>query len=105
MLPSFVVPLEAAATAAMTPALFAMVARGSPAGRSSTAQGIYGAVSTLALVVASVVAGALFEENLAYPFWFFIVGMVVCLVIGLLIYRGAPSTAEQRSVPVGGSTG
>ena len=96
VLPSLVVPLEAAATAVMTPALFTMVARGSPTGRSSTAQGLYGAVSTLALVVASVVAGALFEQDMAFPFWFFIVGMVVCLAIGLLIYRGASATSPSE---------
>jgi MFS family permease len=98
LLPSFVVPFEAAATAVMAPALFAMVARGSPVGRSSTAQGLYGAVSTLALVVASVVAGALFELDIAYPFWFFVVGMAVCVVIGLLIYRGA-QPAGSRDAP------
>jgi MFS transporter, DHA1 family, multidrug resistance protein len=105
VLPSLVVPLEAAATAAMTPALFAMVARGSPTGRSSTAQGLYGAVTMLAIVVASVVAGALFEADMAYPFWFFIVGMVVTLAIGLLVYRGAAATSEHRSIPVRGSIG
>ena len=57
LVPSLVVPFEAAATAAMMPALYAMLARGTPRGRSSTAQGIFGATSTLALVVASVAAG------------------------------------------------
>ncbi len=105
LLPTLVVPLEAAATAAMTPALFAMLAGGTPAGRASTAQGLFGATSTLALIVASVVAGALFERGsvmraeegftlgLGLPFWFFVVGMAVCLVIGLLIYRSAPAPA------------
>ena len=105
VLASFVVPVEAVATAAMTPALFAMVARGSPPGRSSTAQGLYGAISTLALVVASVVAGALFEADLAYPFWFFVVGMAICLVVGLVIYRGGRAPADQRSAPVPESAG
>lgn len=107
LLPTLVVPVEAAATAAMTPALFAMLARGTPPGRASTAQGLFGAVSTLALIVASVVAGALFEAGtvmrdeegfalgLGLPFWFFVVGMSVCLVVGLLIYRSA-----QPTVPV-----
>ena len=55
--------------------------------------------------MASVVAGALFEAGsvmraeegfalgLGLPFWFFVVGMAVCLVIGLLIYRSAPAPA------------
>jgi MFS family permease len=105
VLASFVVPVEAVATAAMTPALFAMVARGSPPGRSSTAQGLYGAISTLALVVASVIAGALFEADLAYPFWFFVVGMAICLVVGLVIYRGGRAPADRRSAPVPESAG
>ena len=102
---SFIVPVEAVATAAMTPALFAMVARGSPTGRSSTAQGLYGAISTLALVVASVVAGALFEADLAYPFWFFVIGMAICLVVGLVIYRAGDAPAEERSRPLAESAG
>jgi DHA1 family multidrug resistance protein-like MFS transporter len=87
--PTLVVPFEAAATAAMMPALFAMLARGTPVGRSSTTQGIFGATSTLALVVASVVAGQLFDEGIGLPFWFFVAGLALCLVIGLAIYRSA----------------
>jgi MFS family permease len=105
VMPSFVIPFEAAATAIMAPALFGMVARGSPPGRSSTAQGLYGAISTLALVVASVVAGALFERDIAYPFWFFVIGVAVCLVIGLLIYRGASEPARQGAAPLVESAG
>lgn len=89
VLPSLIVPVESVATAAMTPALFAMAAAGTPSGRSSTVQGLYGAISTLALVVAAMVSGALFEEGIGYPFWFFVAGLAVCLVVGLLIYRSA----------------
>lgn len=101
VVPAVIVPMEAAATAAMLPALFSMLASGTPHGRSSTTQGIFGATSTLALVVASIVAGELFrrgtEEREAaglvpdpgLPFWFFVVGLSICLVVGLLIYRSA----------------
>jgi MFS family permease len=105
VLPSLVVPIESIATAAITPALFAMVARGSPPGRSSTAQGLYGGVTTLALVIASVVAGALFDANMAYPFWFFVIGMAVCLVVGLVIYRGGRAGVEERTRPLAESPG
>ena len=67
VLPTLVVPVEAAATAVMNPALYTLLARGTPTGRSSTAQGLFGAVSTSALVVASVVAGALFERDTGCP--------------------------------------
>ena len=90
LVPSIVVPFEAVATAAMLPALYAMLARGTPSGRSSTAQGIFGATSTLALVVASLAAGWLFDRGVGLPFWFFVAGMAVCLVAGVLIYRTAP---------------
>ena len=86
---TLIVPFEAIATAAMGPALFTMLARGTPRGRASTAQGLYGAVSTLAIIVASIVAGALFEQSMDLPFWFFVIGVGVCLVVGLLIYRSA----------------
>lgn len=86
---TLIVPFEAIATAAMGPALFTMLARGTPSGRASTAQGLYGAVSTLAIIMAAVVAGALFEQDIDLPFWFFVVGIAVCLVLGLLIYRSA----------------
>ncbi len=93
--PTLAVPFEAAATAAMAPALYAMLAKGTPAGRSSTAQGLFGATATLALVVASLVAGNLFEIGVGLPFWFFVVGLAISLVVGLLIYRSANLPRES----------
>ena len=88
---TLVAPIEAAATAAMMPALYTILGRGTPVGRSSTAQGLFGATSTLGLIVASVVAGALFEIDMSLPFVFFVVGIAVSMVIGLWLYRGIPS--------------
>ena len=65
-------PIEATATAVLVTALFTLVAFGTPQGRSSTAQGIYGASGTIALIVASIAAGALWEQHAAWPFWFFV---------------------------------
>jgi MFS transporter, DHA1 family, multidrug resistance protein len=98
VLPTLIVPLESVATAAMTPALFAMAAAGTPAGRASTVQGVYGALSTLALVVAATVSGVLFEEGIGYPFWFFVAGLAVCLAVGLLIYRGGRAPGPHRAL-------
>jgi MFS transporter, DHA1 family, multidrug resistance protein len=94
--PSIVVPFEAVAEAFLTPALFAIVALGSPPGRSSTAQGIFGASSTVGLIVASLSAGALWARDPALPFWFFVVGSSICLTIGLTIYwlSHRPTLAE-----------
>jgi DHA1 family multidrug resistance protein-like MFS transporter len=88
ILPSIVVPMEATATAILSTALFTLVALGSPQGRTSTAQGIYGATGTIALIIASVAAGALWEQQSSWPFWFFVGGMAVCLALGLLIFYG-----------------
>lgn len=100
ILPSIVVPIEATATAVLSTALFTLVAIGSPKGRASTAQGIYGASGTIALIVASIVAGALWEGNSSWPFWFFVAGMVISLIVGLLIYYGLRSRSPAPPVRV-----
>jgi hypothetical protein len=64
-----------------------LVAFGSPSGRSSTAQGIFGAVGTIGLIVATVMAGALWELGRGWPFIFFVIGASSCLVLGLGLYR------------------
>lgn len=99
--PSTVVPVEAIAEAFMTPALFALVAVGSPVGRSSTAQGIFGAVGTIGIIVATLAAGVLWEHGRSWPFLFFVAGASICLVVGLAIYRWAPSAlpAPGHSTP------
>jgi len=96
ILPSIVVPIEAAATAVLATALFTMVAIGTPAGRSSTAQGIYGASGTIALIIASIAAGALWERNSSWPFWFFVVGMSICVAAGLVVYYGLRSRLSPQ---------
>ena len=83
----------------MAPALYAMLAKGTPVGRSSTAQGLFGATATLALVVASLAAGNLFEIGIGLPFWFFVVGLALSLVVGLLIYRSANPSSGGAPVP------
>ena len=48
----------------------------------------------LVMLLQCIVAGWLFERGIGLPFWFFVVGMAVCLVVGLLIYRsGNPPAA------------
>jgi sugar phosphate permease len=66
------------------PAMHTLVARGSPEARLSTAQGIAGAAGTLGSIVASLIAGRLFELDDAYPFLAFsivIVGSVAASAI------------------------
>ena len=79
--------VEGTAFALASPALFLLVARASPAGRSSTAQGIFGAAGTIGTIVASVAAGALAGVNLTYPFYATGIAALSSLAIGLLIGR------------------
>ncbi len=105
LLPSAIVPVEAVAEAFLLPALYALVAIGSPSGRSSTAQGIFGAVGTIGLIVATLSAGWLWDLGRAWPFGFFVVGSTVCLILGLVLYRfgggarAVEAAAQQSAAP------
>jgi len=79
---------ESAGFAILFPALYAVVAAGSPAGRSSTAQGLFGAAGTVGFIVASLAAGQLATIDIRLPFSMFVVVSLVSLVIGLLIGAG-----------------
>ncbi len=90
--------VEGTAFALASPALFLLVARASPAGRSSTAQGIFGAAGTIGTIVASVAAGALAGVNLTYPFYATGIAALSSLAIGLLIGRRRLWDAMQPRV-------
>ena len=86
--PVLAVPLilvEATGFALLNPALYAVVAANSPPGRSSTAQGIYGAAGTFGFIVASLLTGVLAAVDILYPFYLFSAVMVTSLVVGLVI--------------------
>jgi len=92
--------IEATGFAMLNPALYAVVAANSPLGRSSTAQGIFGAAGTVGFIVASLIAGVLAQENIVYPMYVFSAVLLASLVVGLLIGgrrldgRPAPSSVE-----------
>ncbi len=95
-----VILLEGAGTSFCDPALFSVVARGSPPGRSSTAQGIFGAAGTVGFIVSSVIAGALAAVDLRYPFYLCAGAILVTLAIGLVIAGpsirgGMPATPRE----------
>jgi MFS family permease len=99
--PLLAVPLiliEATGFAMLTPALYAVVAANSPNGRSSTAQGIFGAAGTVGFIVASLIAGLLAETNIVYPMYVFSAVLLSTLVIGLLI-GGRQRLSARSSVP------
>jgi len=106
--PAFAVPLilvEATGFAFLNPALYAVVAANSPAGRSSTAQGLFGAAGTLGFIIASVTTGILAERSILLPFYSFSVVMIVTLVLATIVGGGrlrgrtmgpAPDRAPQE---------
>ncbi|MGZ8515000.1 MAG: MFS transporter [Candidatus Limnocylindrales bacterium] len=86
--PNLAIPLilvEATGFALLNPALYAVVAANSPAGRSSTAQGLFGAAGTVGFIVASLVAGVLAGIDILYPLYVFSAVMTASLVAGLII--------------------
>jgi MFS family permease len=86
--PALAVPLiliEATGFAFLNPALYAVVAASSPIGRSSTAQGLFGAAGTLGFIVASVSTGLLAEESILLPFYAFSGVMVVSLLVAIVV--------------------
>ena len=98
LVPTAMASIEGIAEAFLMPALYALVAIGSPSGRSSTAQGIFGAVGTIGLIVATLSAGWLWDMGRAWPFGFFVVGSTICLVLGLSLYRfGGGARAVQAA--------
>ena len=90
--------LEATGFAFLNPALYAVVAASSPPGRSSTAQGLFGAAGTLGFIVASLMAGILAERSILYPFYVFSAFMTLTLVLGLAI-GGRRLTGRPPAVP------
>ena len=82
-----IVVLEAIGFALMGPALYAVVRWGSPAGRTSTAQGLFGAAGTLGFIVSSLIAGELWTRGTAVPFQFFGAVMLVTTLVALLVGR------------------
>jgi MFS family permease len=86
--PWMAVPLiliEATGFAFLNPALYAVVAASSPPGRSSTAQGLFGAAGTLGFIVASLGAGVLAARDITLPFYVFAFVLTTSLVVGLII--------------------
>jgi MFS family permease len=82
-----VILLEGTAVAFLAPTLFSVVASGSPPGRSSTAQGVYGAAGTVGFMVASLATGGIAAIDLRLPFFVFSVVMAIMLLIGLAVGR------------------
>jgi len=96
--------IEATGFAMLNPALYAVVAANSPIGRSSTAQGIFGAAGTVGFIVASLMAGYLAEMDIRYPFYVFAAVMlatfVLAMAIGWNVFRRPPAAARVATAGV-----
>jgi DHA1 family tetracycline resistance protein-like MFS transporter len=102
--PTLAVPLiliESVGFALLMPALYSVVAANSPPGRSSTAQGLFGAAGTIGFIVASLVAGVLAAEDILFPFYVFSGVMFASLVVGVLV--GGRRLRGRAAVPGGPS--
>jgi MFS family permease len=66
---AWMIAIEGTGFALLGPATYVVIAAGSPTGRSSTAQGIVGALGTLGTISASLITGPLAAIDLRYPFW------------------------------------
>ena len=77
--------IEGTAFALASPALYLLVARSSPVGRSSTAQGVFGSAGTLGTIIASLSAGVLAQVDLRYPFFATTIAILGTMVIGLAV--------------------
>jgi len=79
--------VEGTAFAMASPAIYLLVARSSPAGRTSTAQGLLGGAGTVGTIVASIAAGWLAAIDLAYPFYAVGVAGFAALFLGVALGR------------------
>ncbi|MBF6605062.1 MAG: MFS transporter [Chloroflexi bacterium] len=93
-----IILVEATGFAILNPALYAIVGRGSPDGRSSTAQGVFGAAGTVGFVVASLVTGTLAGIDLRFPFYLFS-AVIFTSLIGALLVGGRPLLASDSRRP------
>ncbi len=94
--------IEGTAFAFLSPALFLLVSRASPPGRSSTAQGLFGAAGTMGMIVASLAAGVLADIHITYPFYITGAGAMAALLIGLAIGRRRLWDVMQPTVDIPG---
>jgi MFS family permease len=88
------VAIEALGWAFLGPATYAIIARGTPAGRSSTAQGVLGAAGTVGTIAAALATGVMAASNLDLPFY--VGSAVVALLLGLTLAVGGRAVRAMR---------
>jgi len=93
-----IILFESTGIAIAYPALYAIVSAASPAGRSATAQGLFGAAGTVGFILSSVIAGWLAGFDLRMPFWFSSFTGALALVLSLALgARAILDLASRRA--------
>ena len=92
------VAIEAVGFSFLGPATYAVIARGTPAGKSSTAQGILGSAGTVGTITAALGAGVLAAVDLSAPFFVGSAVLLVLLVVTLLV-GGAAMRSMRPALP------
>ena len=77
--------VEGTAAAVSSPALYTLVSRAAPSGKSSTAQGLFGAAGTSGTIVASLATGYLAAIDLRLPFIVMGVTSLTILLISVAV--------------------
>lgn len=83
------VAIEAVGFSFLGPATYTVIARGTPVGRSSTAQGVLGAAGTVGTIAAALATGVLATVDLSLPF--FVGAATIVLLLGLTLAIGGPA--------------
>ena len=93
-----IILFESTGIAIAYPALYAIVSAASPAGRSATAQGLFGAAGTVGFILSSIIAGWLAGYDLRMPFWFSSFTGAVALFLSLVLgARAILDLASRRA--------
>jgi len=77
--------VEGTAAALAYPSMYMLVSRAAPPGRSSTAQGLFGAAGTMGTIVASVATGYLAAADLRLPFLAMGAATLVLFSVGVAV--------------------
>ncbi len=88
------VAIEAIGFSFLGPATYAVIGRGTPSGKSSTAQGLLGSAGTVGTIVAALASGVLAAENLNYPF--FVGSSVVAALLVVTLVVSGPALRSMR---------
>ncbi len=92
------VAIEAVGFSFLGPATYSVIARGTPPGKSSTAQGILGSAGTVGTIVAALGTGVVAAVDLNAPFFVGAAVILVLLVVTLMV-GGAAMRSMRPALP------